>query len=129
MGSIQTCLTGFAHPDYFAWLGVFSGFMHDFIQGSELDMVQRKNSTNEHLALLEDKERFHREFRLLFRAIGEEDPSLNHFIRMTPLCGDKGIRHIRKPMSADMTGMYGGIVSMILHSIYFVRGGKQRWLL
>lgn len=96
MGSIQTCLTGFCHPDYFAWLGVFSGFMHDFIQGSELDMVQRENSTNEHLALLEDKERFHREFRLLFRAIGEEDPFLNHFYQDDALCRDKGIRHIRK---------------------------------
>ena len=96
MGSIQTCLTGFCHPELFSWLGVFSGFMHDFIQGSELDMVHREKSTNAHLALLEDHERFGREFRLFFRAMGEDDPFWSYFNQDDVLCTEKGIRHIRK---------------------------------
>lgn len=95
MGSIQTSITGFKHPEYFSALGLFSGFMHDFLQGSELDMVKREGSKNEHLCILDNPERFQEEFKVFFRAIGKEDMLIEEFMKDDVLCNEKGIVHCR----------------------------------
>ena len=57
MGSVQASVSAMTHPELFCALGVFSGFLHDVLSGSELDMVSRGPSAQEHLALMEDRER------------------------------------------------------------------------
>lgn len=96
MGSLQTSLTAFNNPEYFSYLGVFSGFMTDIIQGSILDMVKRGNSTNEHLKILDDKKAFQKEFKVFFRAIGDNDLFMSQFLIDDKLCEEKQIEHIRK---------------------------------
>lgn len=96
MGSIQTSRTAFAHPDYFSGIGLFSGFMHDFLQGSKLDMIDRGASDQSHLQLLDNPERFHKEFKVFFRAIGNGDPFINEFLADDKMCKEKGIYCERK---------------------------------
>lgn len=96
MGSLQTCITAFNHPDMFAYVGLFSGFMTDFIQGSDLDMVKREKGDNHHLRILENREKFTNSFRLFFRAIGEDDIFLEKFLQDDHLCERYGISGIRK---------------------------------
>lgn len=96
MGSLQSCITTFRHPDLFSYVGLFSGFMTDFIQSSELDMVKREPSQNLHLRLLDDKEAFENEFHVFFRAMGDKDVFMEHFRKDDELCRGKGIRQIRK---------------------------------
>lgn len=95
MGSLHTSISGLTHPELFSALGIFSGFMHDWIQGSEIDMVQRGPGDDAHLALLQDPERFDREFAVFFRAIGEEDPFLPFFLADDDRCKQAGIRQHR----------------------------------
>ena len=96
MGSLQTSITGFEHPEYFSSLGIFSGFVSDMIQGSPLDMVERGPSENEHMKLLDDAEAFHQTFDVYFRAMGDMDPFWEHFEQDDAILSEKGIHQIRK---------------------------------
>ena len=96
MGSLQTSITGFLHPELFSALGVFSGFLHDWIRGSEIDMIPRGPGDDRHLAILQDREGFDRAFEVFFRAIGEDDPFLAYFQRDDALCREAGIRQERR---------------------------------
>lgn len=96
MGSLQTSITGFSHPEYFSALGVFSGFVSDIITGSELDTAHDKPGNNRHLEILNNKEEFARQFPVFFRAIGDEDPFLSYFEADDKLLQEKQITHIRK---------------------------------
>lgn len=96
MGSLQTSITGFDHPEYFSSLGIFSGFVSDMIQGSPLDMVERGPSENEHMKLLDDAEAFHQTFDVYFRAMGDMDPFWEHFEQDDAILSEKGIHQIRK---------------------------------
>lgn len=96
MGSLQTCMITFNHSEMFAYVGLFSGFMSDFIQGSPLDMVKREKGNNEHLRFLENREKFKNSFRLFFRAMGEDDIFMEYFLKDDQLCEKKGISCIRR---------------------------------
>lgn len=96
MGSLQTSISGFQHPELFCALGIFSGFLHDWIQGSELDMVSRGRGDNRHLAILNDRERFDAAFDVFFRAMGEDDPFFVLFRSDDKRCEKAGIRQIRR---------------------------------
>lgn len=96
MGSLQSCITTFHHPELFSYVGLFSGFMSDFIQGSELDMVKRDSSKNLHLQFLDKREEFEHAFRVFFRAMGEDDIFMEHFLRDDKICREKNIPCIRK---------------------------------
>ncbi|MBO7387137.1 MAG: esterase family protein [Lachnospiraceae bacterium] len=96
MGSLQTCLTGFAHPEMFDCLGVFSGFVTDIIQGSELDLPGREASANEHLKLLDDGKKFNALFNVFFRSMGDKDPFWSNFAHDDELLKEKGITQVRK---------------------------------
>jgi enterochelin esterase family protein len=95
MGSMQTSFIGLTHPDLFSSLGIFSGFLHDIVQGTNMDMVKRSPSANEHLALFEDPERFDREFDVFFRAVGDHDPFIDNFLEDDKICEKAGIRQVR----------------------------------
>ena len=99
MGSLQTSMVGFRHPELFCSLGVFSGFLHDWIQGSEIDMVKRSPGDDSHLAFLEDKEAFDAAFDVFFRAMGDTDPFFSFFEADDERCARAGIRQIRRVYS------------------------------
>lgn len=96
MGSLQTSIIGFNHPEYFNALGVFSGFVSDMIQGTELDMVDRAPGGNEHLRILDDAESFHQTFPVFFRAIGDEDPYRHYFDADDKMLEEHGIKSTRR---------------------------------
>lgn len=96
MGSLQTSITGFCHPELFSALGLFSGFVTDIIQGTSLDMVERGKSNNEHLRILENAKRFTELFPVFFRSMGDQDPFWECFVQDDKLLEEKGIHQIRK---------------------------------
>lgn len=96
MGSLQTAIAGFRHPELFDSLGIFSGFLYDWIQGSELDMVDRGPGDNGHLAFLEDRDKVEKAFRVFFRAIGDKDPFFEYFKEDDLRCERSGIRQERR---------------------------------
>lgn len=97
MGSMQTSVTTFSHPELFSYVGIFSGFLRDFLQGDpEMDMVCRSPSANEHLRMLDNPEKFEKDFKVFFRGIGKEDPYLPFFVEDDALLQAKGVRCIRR---------------------------------
>ena len=95
MGSLQTSIIGFKHPEYFSSLGIFSGFVTDIIQGSPLDMVDRGTSENEHMKILDDAMAFNKTFDVYFRAMGDKDPFWENFAHDDQILNEKGIDQIR----------------------------------
>ena len=74
MGSTQTAHVGFLHPEYFGYLGLFSGCM----RGMATDEYYEEYP---YLAVTRDLERFQKEYKLFFRGIGDQDPTWNNFLR------------------------------------------------
>ncbi len=70
-GSHQTSSIGFTHPELFAYLGMFSGYL------SEPD---EPGGSEEETAILRDPERFAAEYKVIFRSMGEHDHLLPHFL-------------------------------------------------
>ena len=95
MGSLQTSIIGFTHPELFDALGVFSGFVTDIIQGSELDMPGRGPSDNKHLEILDESDRFNSLFKVFFRSMGDKDPFWQFFRHDDKMLEEKGITQIR----------------------------------
>ena len=96
MGCIHTSITAFTHPELFDYVGLFSGFLHDFIQGNELmDMIPREKSKDEHLKILDDAEAFRKDFKVFFRAMGKDDIFRQMFLDDDALLKEKGISCIR----------------------------------
>ena len=96
MGSIQTSITAFTHSEYFSYIGLFSGFLRDFIQGDRImDMIQREKASDEHLKALDYKEKFEKDFKIFFRAMGKEDIFIQKFMEEDELLDKKGISCIR----------------------------------
>ena len=96
MGSMQTSMTVFRHPELFSEVGIFSGFLRDWISGSELDMSCHEISKNQHLKALDNADEFNGYFRTFFRAIGDQDPFMEHFLGDDSICLEKGIKCTRK---------------------------------
>lgn len=89
MGSMQASMTAFDHPGKFGWIGLFSGFMRNYIGVEEVD--------DGHLqTLLCDPQKFNRENRLLFRAIGKEDVFFHFFMEEDQISEDYQIRQVRR---------------------------------
>lgn len=89
MGSMQTSMTAFPHPELFGWIGLFSGFMRNYIGVEDVGA--------EHLSgLLADPEAFSKENRLFFRAMGKQDAFFGYFMEEDQLCEDYQIRQVRR---------------------------------
>lgn len=84
MGSMQASTIGFSRSDLFAYVGVFSGFLTNFITGE-----------NEHLSE-ENIENFKKNNKLLFRAIGDKDIYKEVFDRDEDILSNAGITQTRK---------------------------------
>lgn len=89
MGSMQASMTAFGSMELFGWIGLFSGFMRNYIGVEEVD--------DSHLrALFAEPQKFHDRNRLLFRAIGKEDVFFRLFMEEDQLCEDYQIRQVRR---------------------------------
>lgn len=95
MGSLQTCIIGFKHPELFSSLGVFSGFVSNIITGSELDQIKREPKKDAHFGILEDSKNFAKQFQVFFRAMGDEDPYFETFLGDDKILEEKGIKGLR----------------------------------
>ncbi len=69
MGSMQSCVIGLTNPDKFAYVGLFSGFMRRFGKNRTMSTFE----DNPHLAIMGDREKFLKEYKLFFRSIGSLD--------------------------------------------------------
>ncbi len=96
MGSMQSCITAFDHPELFSYVGLFSGFMRDFIQGNEeMDDIARAPSPNAHLRVLDDAEKFQKTYPVFFRGIGRNDVFLSYFLEDDRILEEKGVSSTR----------------------------------
>ena len=96
MGSMQAVRIAFTNPDLFVSLGVFSGFLQDWIEGDPvMDMVKREKYDQAHLKALIDPD-FAQRFKVLFRSIGTDDPFLPLFAADDKLLQQHQTNHIRK---------------------------------
>ncbi|WP_130838342.1 alpha/beta hydrolase-fold protein [Lachnoclostridium sp. Marseille-P6806] len=95
MGSMQTSMIVMRHPELFSEVGIFSGFLQDWISGSELDMSGHAENKNAHLAAMKDSERFNHYFHTLFRSIGDKDPFMEFFLEDDRLCEENQIQCTR----------------------------------
>lgn len=87
MGSMQTSIVSFRHPEVFAWIGLFSGFMHDLIAPD----------SEAHLKyLIDSPDSFNKNTRLFFRCIGSSDPFFANFAQDDIFCKNHGILCQRK---------------------------------
>lgn len=97
MGSMQTCMTAFTYPEYFSYVGLFSGFLRDFIKGDPvMDMIKRDKSDNACLHILDNKEKFENSFQLFFRAVGNQDIFIQKFLEEDEILKEKGISCVRR---------------------------------
>ncbi|MBR4539238.1 MAG: enterochelin esterase [Clostridia bacterium] len=85
MGSFQTSVTTLTHPELFGYAGLFSGFLRALREG-----------TNDHLALLDNKETFQSAFRVFYRAMGTEDQFFSVFQAEDELVQEKGVSMLRR---------------------------------
>lgn len=67
MGSLQTSLITLHHPELFAYADIFSGFVQDIVNGSKDHVSNEKLSG------------WTSELKLIFRAIGRDDPFIEYF--------------------------------------------------
>ena len=86
MGSYQTSLVTLAHPELFAWAGLFSGFLR----------APWGEEESGRLALLDDPTRFNASFHVFYRAMGTEDPFFDAFAADDALLATKQVRTIRR---------------------------------
>lgn len=87
MGSMQACITALTHPELFAYVGLFSGFMRHLGPVGDKDKLFENHP---HLSILEDRERFVREYKLFFRAWGSDDPYRSFFEADDEICREHG---------------------------------------
>ncbi len=89
MGSMQASMAAFAHPELFAWIGLFGGFLRNYIGVEEADGTHLQEA-------LRDPESFFGQNRLLFRSIGREDVFFRFFLEEDQICSDNGIPCVRR---------------------------------
>ena len=76
MGSQQASVIGLENTDVFGYIGLLSGFMRYLGPGMD---DERSFDVNDHLRLLEDRDRFLREVALYYRGIGSADRHFHTF--------------------------------------------------
>lgn len=89
MGSMQTSMTAFVHPELFGWIGLFSGFMRNFIGAgdAEADHLEK---------VLADPAAFNENNRLLFRGMGREDVFFHFFEEEDRICEEHQLKQVRR---------------------------------
>lgn len=81
MGSMQTSVITMKHPELFAYAGIFSGFLRA-LPGM---------GTNDHMAAMENAEKFRQSYKVFFRAIGDNDRFIDIFLEESRLMKGKNL--------------------------------------
>ncbi len=89
MGSMQTSAIGLTHPEKFAYLGLFSGFMR------RMGISYEENT---HLKAFDHPEKLMQDYKLFFRCIGSEDHFVNAFYEDDAFCAEKGVTPDKLPI-------------------------------
>lgn len=89
MGSMQAAMTAFPNPGLFAWIGLFSGFLRNYIGVEEVEDAHLRG-------VLDDPQAFHEGCRLLFRAMGREDVFFSYFMEEDEICESSGLKQVRR---------------------------------
>lgn len=84
MGSLQTSIITFEHSELFAYAGVFSGFVRNFISDDQSHLTAEK--MNE----------FKKNIHYFFRGIGSEDQYFSHFAEDDRMLEENQISYERK---------------------------------
>ena len=92
MGSVQTSITTMTHPELFAYIGLFSGFLRNIFPDD-----------NVHLRAMDDPKRFAETYPVFYRAIGDRDQFLSTFLEDDKILEEKGV-------AADRRIYHGGHV-------------------
>lgn len=87
LGSMMTSYIGFAHPELFAWLGIFSGTLtridnHDSYEDSP------------YLAIMDDFDRFSTSYKLVYRSKGEKENRYPNFDRDDEYMAQRGLNKL-----------------------------------
>ena len=85
MGSFQTSVVTLTHPELFGWAGLFSGFLR----------APWGDGPEDHLALLDDADRFNKSFRLFYRAMGTDEQYYDRFEADDALLSGRGLNITR----------------------------------
>ena len=85
MGSMHTSMAAMTHPELFGYAGLFSGILR-YIWHEE----------QPHLAALEDPGKFAADYRVFFRAMGEDDPFFKWFAEDDKILEEKGVQVTRR---------------------------------
>ncbi len=88
MGSFQTSITTLSHPELFGYAGLFSGFLRA-PWGDNADEAP-------YLAITKDADRFNKEFKVFYRAMGTEDQYFDSFAKDDKYLEGKGLNMIRE---------------------------------
>ena len=86
MGSFQTSMVTLTHPEWFAYAGLFSGFLRS----------PRDTADGKHLALLDLPDVFNAAFRVFYRAMGTEDQFFGRFEEEDALLEGRPLNIIRR---------------------------------
>ena len=86
MGSFQTSVVTLSNPALFGYAGLFSGFLR----------FPREGVSNDHVALLNDKDQFQAAFRVFYRAMGTEDQYFSAFADDDKFIEGKGVDMTRR---------------------------------
>lgn len=87
MGSVQASIIGLENTDVFAYTGLLSGFMRRVGPGMD---TEKSFEINDHLRIMEDRERFEKEVALYYRGIGSMDRHYEAFRVDDEICEEKG---------------------------------------
>lgn len=85
MGSMHTSMATMTHPELFGYAGLFSGFLR------HIWSVEQP-----HLKALDDPERFARDYRVFFRAMGDQDTFFSYFEEDDEILKSKGVTVTRR---------------------------------
>ncbi len=88
MGSLQGARFIMEHPEVFSYAGLFTGFL-----------APRRDGvipSQPYLKALDDAEKFNKDIKLFFRAMGEQEPSITLFAEESALCDEKGIHYVAR---------------------------------
>ena len=84
MGSVQTSITTMTHPELFAYIGLFSGFLRNIFPDD-----------NVHLKIMDDPGKFDATYKVFFRGCGDRDQFLNTFLEDDEIVKQKGVKEDR----------------------------------
>ena len=113
MGSMQASVIGLTNLDLFAYIGVFSGFMRRLGRGDGMDSLEN----NPHIRFMQDRERFLREVKLYYRAMGSNDFYFQSFENDNAMCEELGFNQYPNLVSRVIEGYPHdwAILRLLLH--------------